>query len=406
MGLMNRKIFNRVRIVALSSISQLIFPASGFVISWAVFHYCSEGLWGQFVEVFLIMNFVPHIMAWGNKDYLLRMFSLQPALAHQAWIKSLTARLLLIIPLLFFLLLYPFSLDLKIFIFSWCIFRYIYQSYDVIILYKRHFIYTLIVEIFGLILILLSVLMGQQNIDLEKLVLIFMIAEFAKATTIMILFFNEFPLFYHAKTDLKFFSAAFFFFILGFSGLVQSRTDLLCINYFLPKDKVAQFQVFTSFLLYTQAISAFIVSPFIKNIYRLGSRQILKLSSRLFGAGIIVIPLSLVVIYFVIVHFYHFNLGIFTMLLGGLSVLPIYFYLPLIYELYKLNKQSNVLIINVSGILLGFICNIIFIKNFTDGINGALAATALVQWLFIPVYLLIRKSASFSVITENADVSI
>jgi O-antigen/teichoic acid export membrane protein len=405
-GFLNSKLRGRIRIIGFNTLSQMIFPVSGVILSWAVFHYCNAGLWGQFVNILLILNFAPHIMSWGNKDYLLRRFSISPSAAARAWRNALSSRLLLIIPLLLFIILYPVGRELKLYVFLWCVARFIYQSYDVVILYKRKFLYTVAFEIMALALMVFAILYEQKMLDLERLVFFFMIAEMMKAMFMIILCYKDFPLFEKLKLDIAYFGSAFYFFILGFSGLVQSRTDLLCINYFMPADKVGQFQVLTAFLLYTQAMSAFILSPFIKNIYRLNGKQVYKVAMKLFSAGIIIVILALVMIYFIIGRFYHFDIEIVTLALGGLSVLPIYFYLPFVYELYKMQRQSNVLILNISGIIIGFACNIIFIRFYPGGINGALLATALVQWLFIPAYLYFRKTNISPGLTNNINVPV
>src|SRR6185369_16107111 len=104
------------------------------------------------------------------------------------------------------------------------------------------------------------------------------------------------------------------------------------------------------------------------NIYRLGSKQINKITLNLFFAGIGIVSIALIFIYFILNILYHFNPGILVLTMGGLSILPIFYYLPIIYELYKLNKQNAVLIVNIFGIVSGFILNIIFISNFENGI--------------------------------------
>jgi len=391
----------RVRLIAFSSASQLIFPASGLLVSLAVFRFCVPGLWGQFVNVLLILNFAPHIMGWGNKDYLLRAFSLKPASEVWAWRESLISRSLFVLPLLVFLLFYPVSFWLGSLIFIWCVARFVYQSYDVEVLYHKRFLYTFLLEAGSLLLLLACIYLTRQTIDIQQLTLDFTIAEILKMGIMVGLFKNKLKndsaaselndAAFTLKTAFKYFAAAFPFFIIGFSGLLQSRTDLICINYFMPPDKIGQFQVLTTFLLYIQAGSAYILTPFVKNIYRLAYHRVKSLAIKLFFLGIAIVVAGTLATYFVLIYAYHFDPGFMTMLLGALSILPVFFYLPLIYELYRYKMSDYVLFINLVGIVLGFVLNIVFITHFDNGIHGALAATATVQWLYIPVYLYFRS---------------
>lgn len=105
--------------------------------------------------------------------------------------------------------------------------------------------------------------------------------------------------------------------------MLASRIDLYAVNYALTEKDVAQYQVFINLMLYLQAMSAFIVMPFLKNLYRMGDATFRKLSFRLFMLGIALVIPALVVVHRLLILLYdiHFSPGF--IVLGGLFVIPV-----------------------------------------------------------------------------------
>jgi O-antigen/teichoic acid export membrane protein len=154
----------------------------------------------------------------------------------------------------------------------------------------------------------------------------------------------------------------------------------------LPKEKLGMYQVLTSFLLSFQAIASFVLTPFVKNLYRLANEVIRRVSRRMFLLGVILTPPFVIVLYPVLRIVYGFDFPARLYVLSGLYVLPIYYYITVIYKMYKINRQPLVVWINSAGFVVNFMLNIFLIPVM--GIEGALLSGTSAQWFLALVYLI------------------
>ena len=332
-----------------------------------------------------------HIVAWGNKEYLLRNFSLNPSRIGLAWQSSLLTRLALFLPvglILFFLGASPTQRFLLV---LWCLGLVLFQSFDVLIVYRRDFLLAALIETLTLAVLALCLLGLGQRITVDWLILLYGLTHLVKA--------GIYGLRYRRtlldtgpdsaspsdRFDVHFFAAAFPFFLLGFSGMLQSRVDLYAVNIFLTERDVGQYQIFINLMIYLQSVSAFILIPFVKTLYRLGQGTIQKIAIRLFAFGLVILIPALIGVHLLLMYVYDFQLSPYFMLWGGLFVLPIYFYLPIIYALYKADRQMGVLKINIVGTVLNFVLNMLLLPRI--GMIGAVVASAIAQWVMLAAYL-------------------
>jgi O-antigen/teichoic acid export membrane protein len=342
------------------------------------------------VEVLLWIGIAAHILYWGNKDFLLREFSLEPMNLHQHWHKNMHARiwmfsLAFIIP--FFL---PITLKLKLLLLVFLAARFLYQSYDVIILFKKRFATSILFESIAFLIIALWVWYNSTTITLNRLVAVYTLSEIIKALGMYLVFRKEFPL-RRIGFHWEYFRNALPFFLLGFTGLFQSKVDLICVTIFLSKTQIAQYQVYMGFLLLVQSSSSFILAPFAKNIYRLKKDSIMRIAFRLLIIGIITSAIAIPMVNYIIIKLYHFSLPMAALLSGGLFVIPVFYYSPIIYYLLKLNSQRKILLINIVGITLAFTLNMILIPTSTNGISGATDAIAITQWVLLIICVITGK---------------
>ncbi|MCP4420601.1 MAG: hypothetical protein GY805_28680 [Chloroflexi bacterium] len=360
-----------------------------------VVRFASVELWGEFVELLIIVQFGAHIIAWGNREYLLREFSRHPAQIAKLWQTSFLTRSLLAGA--FFLVLLFWGLPSHLFwlLIVWTMSAAWYQSNDVFVVYQKDFRFALVVEFGTLVLLVLSVLALGTQITLEHIISLYALAHLLKAS-VFLYRFRDYTLdkshlatqqsILRREFDPHYFRLALPFFLLGFSGLLQSRIDLYSVNYFLTDKEVGQYQVFINLMIYLQAIANFILLPFVKNIYRLQYRTIFKLSARLFLFGLIILPPAFLGIHFVLENLYHFNFAPAFYVFGALFVLPIYFYLPIIYALYKANLQTSVLAVNLLGAALTLGLNVLLLPRI--GMLGAIISIAIVKWVVWISYLI------------------
>jgi hypothetical protein len=442
----------RATSIMLNSIQNLLTPALNISISALVIRLASRELWGEFVSALITAQLIAHILAWGNKEYLLRQFSQHPQTIPQAWREVFISRFavfLLICPVLLFL-----NGGLYI---VWIAPLMIAQSFEVLIVYRRGFAYAVFAEMTITGGMLTALLLG--NITQDRLFAVFIIGAWCKAglyawrfrevwlnynappsptlpplhrgreqnipplhemgrglgggdenmrTTRMSSKWTRYIVslrpFYRgreqkipplhemgrgleggAKIDFAYFRLALPFFLLGLSGMLASRIDLYTLSALAPKSDVAAYQVVINLLLYIQAGANFILIPFVKTIYRLDEATIRKMAIRLFLAGCVIIPPALILLRWLIGVVYDLTYADAFWLMGGLFVLPIFGYLPIIHRLYGQNAQNFVLWVNIAGAIGNGVLNLMLIPPL--GILGALTASAISQWVMLVAYV-------------------
>jgi hypothetical protein len=124
--------------------------------------------------------------------------------------------------------------------------------------------------------------------------------------------------------------------------------------------------------------------PFVKSVYRLDYAAITKLSLRLFMLGVMLVIPGLGAAYLALTYLYHIDLPPVFLLVGGLLVLPVFGYLPSIYALFRVNRQTAVLAINGLGILVSFGISLALLPRL--GMLGAVVAGATAQWTMLVAY--------------------
>jgi len=390
--LANTKVQRRTLTVVTNSINSLVLPILNPVVSFLVVRLASITVWGEFVQVLIVVQLATHIIAWGNKEYLLREFSFNPTQIAKAWQTSLVTRLVVFILFCGAIVVMGLPPPRALWIALWGLGLVVYQACEVLILYRKDFVFATLVELGSLGAQVAAVAWFERRIDPDRLIVVFALATLLKASVFLARYRRHTLIVTSSRArlwgrfDARYFSLAFPFFLLGFSGLLQSRIDLYSVNFFLPKSEVGQYQVFMTFMIYLQSVSAFVLAPFLKSLYRLSYRTILGLSAKLFAFGALVLFPGLVLVYVVLVAHYHFDLPLTFMLVGGLLALPIYFYLPIIYALYKAGSQSTVIKINLLGIGVNLLLSLILLPRV--GMIGAVVAGAAAQWVMFAGYLI------------------
>ncbi len=390
------KLRRRSLLVITNTVNNLLMPLLNPVVSFLVVRLASVELWGEFVQVLIIVQLGMHIIAWGNKEYLLREFSLNPTRISRAWQTSLMTRLSLFVAFCVLIGLMGFPPQRRLLVLAWSLGLVIVQSFDALILYKKAFVFSTLVELGGLGFLALAIAQVGARIDLDSLIALWGAAVLIK-TGALLARFRRYTLMsvdggpsLASRIDLRYFGLAFPFFLLGFSGLLQSRIDLYSVNFFLSKSEVGQYQVLMTFMIYLQSTSNFVLAPFVKNIYRLSYRSILAISTRLFAFGAVLLAPALAVVHLVLHAHYHFNLPLVFVIVGGLLALPAYFYLPIVYALYKAGSQSRVVTINALGIGVNLLLSLLLLPRV--GMIGAVTGAAVAQWCMFVAYLIQSRS--------------
>lgn len=330
--LMPSKFRRRLFLIIANSINGLFIPLLNPIVSYLVIRLASVEVWGEFVAVLIVVQLGTHIVGWGNKDYLLREFSFNPARIAINWQTALVTRSLLLVagvPLV--LLAFPLHRALWVLVWSFAI--VLDQAFDVLIQYRKDFAFSTLIELVGVGFLAAAILLIGAQIDLDRLIVLSGAVNLLKAGLYGLRYRRHILARLDrlsGRIDRRYFSLAWPFFLLGLTGLLQSRIDLYTVSAFSPKADVGQYQVFMTFVLYLQSIANFVLGPFVKNIYRLSYRTILSIAAKLFGLGMLIVLPGLVIVQLVLRDHYRIDLSTAFMIAGGLMAWPIYFYLPAI----------------------------------------------------------------------------
>lgn len=383
--MMGSKGQRRLGTVVKNSFNSLLLPVFNVVVSFLVIRRASVELWGAFVNVMIVVQLAAHVVNWGNKEYLLRAFSQAPAGISRAWQTSLWTRLAVLAVLVVVVWFWGLPPGRTLLIIGWGLGQVLVQSYDVLVLYRRDFLFAAAVELARLA-VMAGVIWQQGPLaTVDTLIALFCGTYLAQAAALMWRFRRQTFTGALGRVDVRYFRLAFPFFLLGLSGMLQSRIDLYAVNFYLLPAQVGQYQVFINLMIYAQSVSAFVLLPFVKSLYRLQTRTILKIAVRLAGLGVLLLGPFLLLAHLALVYLYEFRLPPAMLAAGGLFILPIFAYLPAIYALYKDNRQTAVIGVNAVGILVNFGLNLLLLPRL--GMTGAVIGSAAAQWLMLLAYI-------------------
>jgi O-antigen/teichoic acid export membrane protein len=376
-----RKWQRRAGLVGVNSLHSLLTMALTPLVSLLVIRQTSAAVWGMFVTVLIAAQLGAHLVAWGNDAYLLRAFSRNPAELADAWQSSLRTRSALFVGLA--LLAGLFYREMAVWLILLGAGLALQQSCAVLVTYRRDFFFAAGVELAGLAGLVTAVLHIGEALTPDYLLRLFALIALAKAAALLLRYWGVVKE-GNGRFQPRYFLLALPFFLLGLGGMLNSRIDLYIIAFYFPAEEVGVYQVFSTFLLYIQALAGFVLLPFVKTIYRLPYTAIRQIARALFGLGIFIVPISMLVLSFLLSRLYGILLPPAFYWLGGLAALPLFYFSPLMYALYKAEKQTTILWVNLLGIGAALILNLILLPRL--GLIGAIVSMALIKWLVLLIY--------------------
>jgi O-antigen/teichoic acid export membrane protein len=370
----------RLKQVIFSAAKGFSAPLGNFIIAILGIQLFGKGDWGEMVKVLIWGYLIVFIMNWGNKEFLLRLYSKFPQKVIQAfWTNYLSRFILFPISLLTFIL---FQVDIALLslVLIWCLFTI--QSFDSLVVYNAKFSNQLIAEVVGFIILILGFYL-LSDFSIEILLQIYILSFFIKGLILT----HSLDLWNHKPKwafDLKQISQGLPFFLIGFSGWLASRIDIYIVGILLPAELLSVFQLLATSFLMLQAVSALILDPFIKHFYRMPVKSIKNLETTMLFIGVPISVIGSISTYIILEIVLNFNLGYYVYVLGGFSVVPIFIYLPDIYKLYKEGKEKMVMIMNFILAFTHSILVLLLIKDFK--ILGVMAALCISQYLILIIY--------------------
>jgi O-antigen/teichoic acid export membrane protein len=381
---MQRKLLNRGATIVQNTFNSLLLPVFNVAVSALVVRVASAELWGAFVAVLMVVQFGAHVVAWGNKDYLLREFSRHPSQIGPPWQTGLVTRAAVFAALCPLLLIFDFPLSRLALVILWGLGLAASQSYEVVILYRRDFTFAILTETIAAAGLILTILILGSGLSVDVLIGLFAAAQFIRTVAFAVRFrdvLRDFRL----SISAPYLRLAAPFLLLSLSGLLSSRIDLYAVSYFLPERAVGEYQIFINLMIYLQAIANFVILPYVKAIYRLDDSAILKIVTRLFLLGALLLIPALPGAYWLLGTLYDIHYPAEFILLGGALVLPVYAYVPLVYRLHKRGQQQVVLKISLLGAAANLILNMILLPRI--GAVGGILGSAVMQWGIMIFYV-------------------
>ncbi|HSH01508.1 MAG TPA: polysaccharide biosynthesis C-terminal domain-containing protein [Anaerolineae bacterium] len=377
------KYWRRGRLIMANSVHSLVGIVFSPLISYLVIQRGSLRLWGELVAILVVVQLGAHIVGWGHKGYLVRAFSQQPAEVGRLWWENVATRGRVGVLFLLFLLWWGGE-QLGLAVFWWGVGLLWYQAQDSLVVYRQRFALAAGVELTGLIGLFLLIWWWPWALTVRDLAWLWALFVCLKGVCLGWGLWEGVPRGWWRGYNGRYWRLALPFFLMGFAGMIQSRIDLYAVNYYLAAEEVAQYQILINYLLYVQALANFILQPFVKVLYRLPLPAVIKIAGWLGLAGMGLTGPALWFLQWILPRWYQFELTSGLLWWGGVYIVPIYFYLPLIYLVYKNKQEYFVIGVTASSALLNLMLNIWLTPQ--KGLEGALMATAIANLFMFALY--------------------
>lgn len=405
-----RRLLRRLGHSSLFALMELFSPIFNFLLSLLVVRLVSLQLWGEFVYVLIALHVAGQVLSWGHKSQVLREISRRPARLPVIWWRNLATRALLLVPVTGGVLLLPIAADIRAGMLVWLAAQFIYKSFDVLVQFRRLYGVALGLEAGAAALLLSFAAASSSALTLPRLVAAFAAMQLLKAVLLALVLHRDVPLAAAAKPQLALLRTGLPFFLTGFISQLQAKTDLFCVAALLPAVEVGRYQILISLLWNLQSLAIFIVVPILPQLYRMPWQRIDRLSRRLFGLAVVA-GIPGIVAVALLLRLYRlppFDLPAFV--LGYVFVLPFFCALPKIHYLFAGHRQGIVAFTMLSAAGANACLNLVLIPVFE--LEGALLATAIVQWGMLLVFELvgrrlfhkIRHPESVETLPSEADI--
>lgn len=373
---------NKILNIAINVFRGILFPILNFLVMILGVKIYGKNDWGTLINTIIWVSLIVFILNWGNKDFLIRKFSQEPSKIINTFYSNLFTRSLLIFISLAFLFFYSISTSLICILLV--ILTHFYNSFESIIIFKQKFKEQLFAETIGFCIIIIGII-SLKMYDLNTFLILYCSSFLIKSIYLFIVLklWKEKIIFSIDTNHLKY---SLPFFILGFSGLVNSKIDLYLVNAFLESSKISDYQLLTSAFLMLQSLSILIVAPLNKTIYRSNQIIIDKLKIIFKNFAIPLVLLGSIGIWIILEKVVQLNLGWEIYFISLLASLPSFFNVIPILSLYKKHQENKVLISNSIAAVINTIACLLLLPKF--GILGICIGVCISQWIYL---IIIRK---------------
>lgn len=363
--------------IGFSVLRLIAVPALNFLTLSLGIKFLGKENWGAFISVSIWIYFLVFITKWAGQNYLIKEFSKNPSKMYPLFYSNFIERsgFLVLAVFLFFGFPIPVALASSVLL----ILIHIYSSFDSLIIYHQKFKLQFIAEIIGFF-VLISSLFLMKKFDLILLIYFFCFSYLIKIG--VLLFDLKLPFRGIAlKIDWRNSYQTFPFFLIGFSGWLDSRVDIYVVSYYFSKEKLAEYQLLITSFLLLQSFSGYLIIPFYKHFFRLSKKTIQKIKTKMELLAFPFVLVATVAIWVVLEKIIDLNFSIYFYLIGGLSTIPSFYYAIDILQLYRKDKEKTIVKISFVCITINLILMVLLIPVFD--ILGVLLSVFILQWLYL-----------------------
>lgn len=385
-----QKTTKRLYPIALNGFRTILNPLIAIAFSYIIVRFFSKEIWGKFVEYMLFFFIASVVTNWGNKTYLMRVFSQNPKNIIVDWQEFFLARIsLCAIFAVTIFFLYP--LHQIVFLILWLLCSFIYNSFLVIIYYNRDYIKSIFIEIAGFFALVIQLYFLKNNLNIDLLIRSYAICIVIKVM-IAIIYYYKFLNFKEIKLNFSILKLSLPFFLLGISGFLQSKIDVYAYRIFYSGKLLGEYQIISGFFIFSQSVVMLLMFPYVKNIYRMSTNSINTLKKGIMIYGFILNAIIVTGISFTLL-FFEIRLSLFQLILGFLIGYPCYIYTIDILIYFKTFKEKTVISISVISLVINFVLSILFLY-LGYNVTGVLTANAIAQIFALSCYLWLRTKGN------------
>ena len=372
-------LIRRGQIVLINATRHLMVPLENLGAAWLVVVFRDGAAqWGAFVGTQIVVGLMVHALSWGNKDWLLRRAAEEPAAMGRLWYGALWARARFLPAALLIVLFLGHDAVTSLWVVLWILAAFLAQSFDAPILITRRFKTAIAIEM-TVIVAVVVLLMQPADLGVSMVIRAWAVGAVVRALLLLLALVKKLGHGFALEVEPRYFAAAAPFFLLGLSGMLQSKMDLYMANLVLDDAEVGRYQVIVNTFIMLQAGGGFLVVPFAKTLYRAGEAAVRGFARLVFGLGIVLTVFGVAAAWVLLNLVYAFGLERQWFVLGGLLVLPVFVYLPRMYQLFRAGRERAVVIINLAGAVVNLVVSLILLQ--TLGAIGALIGSVVAQWL-------------------------
>jgi len=347
--------------------------------------------WGAFVGTQIVVGLMVHALSWGNKEWLLRRAAEEPASMGRLWQGALWARARFLVPALVIVPFLGHDLATAIWVALWILAAFLAQSFDAPILITRRFKTAIVIEMAAFSAVVL-LLMQPADLGAETVIRAWAVGALVRALFLLVVLLKRLGPWEVPEVEPRYFAAAAPFFLLGLSGMLQSKMDLYMASLMLDDAEVGRYQVIVNTFIMLQAGGAFLVVPFAKTLYRAKEAIVAAFARSVWLIGFGITGAGIGGAWVLLNGVYHFGLGLSWFGLGALLVLPVFGFAPRVYQLFRAGRERAVVIINLTGGLINLVVSLILLQ--TLGAIGALIGSVVAQWLTLAMILGLEVEAA------------